>query len=49
MEGIEYRISNRPHRYSASNVKGWTIVLLSKAISIEIRDNYKRLEEGWEE
>lgn len=28
-------------------IGGWTIVSLPKKLSIEIRDNFKYLEEGW--
>ena len=48
MEGIKYKFSARPFQYSTSaDMIGWTIVLLPKAISVEIRENFKWLEEGW--
>lgn len=43
-----YTFSAKVYQYSTSpDMSGWTIVSLPKALSIEIRDNFKWLEEGW--
>lgn len=48
VEGIEYKFSAKPFQYATSaDMIVWTIVLLPKEISIEIRESFKRLEEGW--
>ena len=50
MEGnsIRYEFSAKVYHYSTSaDMIGWTIVSLPKEISIEIRDNFKQLEQGW--
>ena len=48
MEKMTYAFSARTYRYSSSEeMSGWTFVSLPKELSIEIRDNYKCLEEGW--
>ena len=46
--GIKYEFSAKVYHYSTSaDMIGWTIVSLPKEISIEIRDNFKQLEQGW--
>ena len=46
--GIKYEFSAKVYHYSTSaDMTGWTIVSLPKEISIEIRDNFKQLEQGW--
>lgn len=46
--GLEYQFTTKPYRYSVSpEMTGWTFVSLPREIAIEIRDNFKRLEEGW--
>lgn len=48
MEGMRYEFIGKPYLYSSSDdVGGWTIVPLPEALSKEIRDNFKLLEEGW--
>ena len=45
---IKYEFTAKAYHYSTSaDMVGWTIVSLPKEISIEIRGNFKRLEEGW--
>lgn len=44
MEGIEYMFTAKPYQHSV--VEG-TFVSLPKHISLEIRNNFKRMEEGW--
>ena len=47
-KGIQYTFTAKAYHYSTSaDMIGWTIVSLPKEISIEIRDNFKYLEEGW--
>jgi len=47
-QGIEYEFIAKAYRYSTSaDGVGWTIVSLPKEISIEIRENFKQLEESW--
>ena len=46
--GIKYEFSAKPYLCSSSpEMPGWTFVSLPKELSIEIRDNFKCLEEGW--
>jgi len=46
--GIKYEFSAKVYQYSSSaEMCGWTFVSLPKAMSIEIRENFKQLEEGW--
>lgn len=48
VEGIEYKFTARPYQYSsAADMNGWTFVSLLKDLSLEIRNNFKCLEEGW--
>ena len=45
---IKYEFSAKVYQYSTSpEMSGWTFVSLPKEVSIEIRDNFKWLEEGW--
>jgi len=45
---IKYEFTAKPYQYSSStDMIGWTFVSLSKEMSIEIRENFKQLEEGW--
>lgn len=47
-KGMKYEFSAKVYQYSSSvEMSGWTFVSLPKEISIEIRDNFKFLEEGW--
>ena len=43
---VEYQFLSKPHPLS-SDMGTWIIVSLPKELSIDIRDNFKRLEEGW--
>jgi hypothetical protein len=46
--GIQYKFSARVYHYSTSaDMVGWTMVSLPKEISVEIRNNFKQLEQGW--
>ena len=48
MDKVKYEFSAKPYQYSASDgMCGWTFVSLPKELSIEIRDSFKHLEEGW--
>ena len=48
MEKLKYEFSAKTYQYSSSeNMCGWTFVALPKELSIEIRNNFKWLEEGW--
>lgn len=45
---MKYEFSAKAYQYSSSaEMSGWTFVSLPKDIAIEIRDNFKWLEEGW--
>jgi len=47
-KGQKYTFSSKVYHYSTSaDMIGWTIVSLPKEISIEIRDIFKWLEQGW--
>lgn len=46
-EGILYKFRAKPYRYSSAEKNSWIFVSLPIEISIEIRDVFKRLEEGW--
>jgi len=47
-EGIKYEFSAKVYQYSSSvEMSGWTFVSLPKEMSIEIRDIFKWLEQGW--
>lgn len=47
-KGIQYIFSAKVFRYStSSDMVGWTIALLPKELSVEIRNNFKHLEQGW--
>lgn len=43
---VEYQFLAKPYSLS-SDMGTWIIVSLPKELSIDIRDNFKRLEEGW--
>lgn len=46
--GIKYEFSAKVYYYSTSaDMAGWTMVSLPKEISMEIRENFKLLEQGW--
>lgn len=46
--GIQYAFSAKAYHHSTSaDMIGWTMVSLPKEISMEIRDNFKYLEQGW--
>ena len=48
MEKMKYEFSAKAYQFSSSEeMCGWTFVSLPKELSIEIRDNFKHLEEGW--
>jgi len=48
IKGMKYKFSAKAYQYSSSvEMSGWTFVSLPKELSIEIRDNFKWLEEGW--
>ena len=45
---VKYEFSARAYQYSSSKeMCGWTFVSLPKKLSVEIRENFKHLEEGW--
>lgn len=47
-KGISYEFTAKPYLYSSSaDMIGWTFVSLPKELSLEIRNNFKWLEEGW--
>ena len=47
-KGIKFEFSAKVYQYSSSvEMSGWTFVSLPKEMSIEIRDNFKWLEQGW--
>lgn len=47
-KGVKYQFTAKVYQYSSSvEIPGWTIVSLPKEMSIEIRDNFKKFEEGW--
>lgn len=46
--GIKYEFSTKVYQYTSSpDMSGWTFVSLPKEMSIEIRNNLKKSEEGW--
>ncbi len=46
--GIKCEFSSKAYHYSTSaDMVGWTIVSLSKELSAEIRESFKREEQGW--
>ena len=47
-KGTKFEFSAKVYQYSTSaDMIGWTIVSLPKEMSIEIRDIFKWVEEGW--
>ena len=47
-ESVKYDFVAKPYQYSSSaEMCGWTFVSLPKELAGEIRENYKRREEGW--
>jgi len=47
-KGTKFEFSAKAYQYSSSaEMSGWTFVSLPKEMSIEIRDIFKWLEEGW--
>ena len=45
---VEYEFTANVYNSSSSaDMIGWVLVSLPKEISIEIRDNFKHLEQGW--
>ena len=48
MDKVKYEFSAKAYQYSSSEeMCGWTFVSLPQKLSVEIRDNFKHLEEGW--
>ena len=48
MGKVKYEFSAKAYQYSSSeDMCGWTFASLPKKLSMEIRDNFKHLEEGW--
>ena len=48
MGKTKYEFSAKVYQYASSDeMCGWTFVSLPQELSIEIRDNFKWLEEGW--
>jgi len=48
IEGIKYEFSAKVYQYSSSvEMSGWTFVSFPKEMSVEIRENFAQLEEGW--
>ena len=46
--GIKYEFSAKVYHHSTSpDMIGWTMVSLPKEMSVEIRDHFKWLEQGW--
>ena len=48
-KGMEYKFLAKACQYtsSAEDMVSWTIALLPKEMSVEIRENFKWQEEGW--
>ena len=47
-KGIRYEFTAKPYIYSSSaDMIGWTFVSLPNDLSLEIRNNFKWLEQGW--
>jgi Domain of unknown function (DUF1905). len=47
-EGIKYNFSAKPYQSSSSTeMCGWTFVSMPNDLASEIRENFKRMEEGW--
>ena len=45
---MKYEFKAQPYQYSSTpEMNGWTFVSLPQDIAMEIRDNFKRQEEGW--
>ena len=48
MEKVKYEFSAKAYQYSSSKeMTGWIFVSLPKELSVEIRESFKWLEEGW--
>ena len=48
MDKVKYEFSAKAYQYSSSEeMCGWTFVSLPKELSVEIRESFKYLEEGW--
>lgn len=48
MSKLKFEFSAKPYQCSSSeDMCGWVFVDLPKEMSIDIRDNFKCLEEGW--
>ena len=48
MDKVKYEFSAKAYQYSSSKeMSGWIFVSLPKELSVEIRENFKHLEEGW--
>ena len=46
-KGIKFEFSAKARPYSSSDMCGWTFIFLPKEMAMEIRENFKWLEEGW--
>jgi len=46
-QGMKYEFSAKVCYYSSSEMGGWIFALLPKELAMEIRHNFKFLEEGW--
>lgn len=47
-QGMKYEFAAKVYHYSSSpEMTGWTLVKLPKELSVEIRQLFKGLEEGW--
>lgn len=45
IKGVKYEFTAEPWQYATSG--GWHFVSLPKELSVEIRNHFKREEEGW--
>ncbi len=48
MDGIEYEFISKPYLAQSADMPcGWVFVDLPKEMSVEIRNRFKNLEQGW--
>ncbi len=48
MDGVQYEFSGKPYFLANGEMAcGWVFVALPKELSVEIRANFKGLEQGW--
>lgn len=47
-KGIKYVFSAKVYQYSSSaEMSGWTVVFFPRDMALNLRNNFKSLEEGW--